>query len=59
MSVFYPNEETLHLLRPNFYCPCPKGCKNSKLVKDFRISAPFSLDNYREGKSDIRIQYKV
>jgi len=46
MSVFYPNVETLHLLRPNFYCPCPKGCKNSKLVKDFRISAPFSPDRF-------------
>ena len=51
MSVFYPNVETLHLLRPNFYCPCPKGCKNSKLVKDFRISAPFRVGEKRYSDS--------
>jgi hypothetical protein len=51
MSVFYPNEETLHLLRPNFYCTCPKGCKNSKLVKDFRISAPFRVGGKRYSDS--------
>jgi hypothetical protein len=51
MSVFYPNEENLHLLRPNFYCPCRKGCKNSKLVKDFRISAPFRVGEKRYSDS--------
>jgi|AntRauMFilla1563_2_1112583.scaffolds.fasta_scaffold00045_29 hypothetical protein len=51
MSVFYPNEEIFHLLRPNFYRSYPKGSKNSKLVKDFRISAPFRVGEERYSDS--------
>ena len=51
MSIFYPNEKILHLLSPNFYYLSPKGCKNSNLVEDFRISTPFRVGEKRYSDS--------
>ena len=39
-----------HIRFLNFCCLAPKGSENPKSVAGFRITPPFSPNNYREAK---------